>query len=159
MRKPRDSNDMPEGQKGFVPPQTAPSDPEIADVQQADVGDDPGAHPGADREPGTAVVPVDEPRTAVVPIEPGTAVVPIGDEPGTAVVPVVGGEAGTPLVPRRTLRRKREPRKFVAVRFKVSLLTALDDYVAGLQDADDTMNRTKVIEMALRSFLKRKQAL
>lgn len=106
-----------------------------------------GGQPGAEHDenqPGTAVV-------SVTGSEPGTAVVPVGQEPGTALVHVPKD--------RRPLRRKREPRKFVAVRIKTSLLAALDDFVAGLQDEDDTMNRTKVIEMALRSYLKRKQAL
>lgn len=57
------------------------------------------------------------------------------------------------------LRRYREKRKFIAIRLREGTVTALDRYVAGLQESDDTTTRTEIVEQAIREFLKRRGAL
>jgi hypothetical protein len=67
---------------------------------------------------------------------------------GTAVMTIPKAEAGPPV-----LQRYHERRKFIAIRLRAKVVDALDRYVAGQQEEDDTITRTAIVERAIAHFL------
>lgn len=110
----------------------------------------------ATRAESAAVVPVRKAgastgseSAAIAPVRRKTPATPNGTE-STALVPVREGSTDAPV-----LRRYRERRKFVAIRLRQTVVDALDQYVSKLQEKDDTVTRTEIVEQAIKSFLRR----